>query len=132
MGGLSRVGFVILALALGAAPGSAEIRVGITVSATGPGSSLGQPQMKSVATLPKEIEGEKVTYIALDDESDATKGTQNARKLIQDSKVDVLLGSSLTPVSLPLIDIAADAKVPLLTMAASHVLVTPVTDKGVR
>ena len=34
-------------------------------SASGPGAALGQPQMKAVALLPKEIAGEKVTYIAL-------------------------------------------------------------------
>ncbi len=114
-------------LSLGAA--QAQIKVGITMSASGPGAALGQPQMKSVATLPKEIAGQKVTYIALDDESDATKAAQNARKLILDEKVDVLVGSSLTPVSLPLIDIAAEAKTPLLTLAAAAVLVTPMDDK---
>ncbi|MBV9076371.1 MAG: ABC transporter substrate-binding protein, partial [Methylobacteriaceae bacterium] len=81
---------VALCLA-GTGAARAEMRVGITMSASGPGSALGQPQMKAVATLPKTIAGEPVTYLALDDDSDATKGTQNARKLIQDGKVDVLI-----------------------------------------
>jgi branched-chain amino acid transport system substrate-binding protein len=85
--------------------------------------------MKAVATLPKEIAGEKITYVALDDESDPTKAAQNARKLLLEEKVDVLIGSSLTPVSLPLIDIAAEAKTPLLSLAASKVLVAPMDDK---
>ena len=38
-----------------------EIKIGITVSASGPGAALGQPQLKSIAALPKEINGEKVT-----------------------------------------------------------------------
>jgi len=116
-------------MALGGSQASADIKVGITVSASGPGAALGQPQMKSVGTLPKEISGEKVTYIALDDESDPTKAAQNARKLILEEKVDVLLGSSLTPVTLPLLDIAAESKTPLLTMAASNILVAPMDDK---
>lgn len=119
----------VAAFGLGLGAAQAQIKVGITMSASGPGAALGQPQMKSVATLPKEIAGQKVTYIALDDESDATKAAQNARKLILDEKVDVLVGSSLTPVSLPLIDIAAEAKTPLLTLAAAAVLVTPMDDK---
>ncbi len=119
----------VTAFGLGFGSAQAQIKVGITMSASGPGAALGQPQMKSVATLPKEIAGQKVTYIALDDESDATKAAQNARKLILDEKVDVLVGSSLTPVSLPLIDIAAEAKTPLLTLAAAAVLVTPMDDK---
>jgi branched-chain amino acid transport system substrate-binding protein len=107
----------------------AQLKVGITMSASGPGAALGQPQSKTVAALPKEIGGQKVTYIALDDESDPTKGAQNARKMIAEEKVDVLVGSSLTPVTLPLIDIAAEAKTPLLTLAAAAVLVQPMDDK---
>lgn len=125
-----RLAFAVATAAmLAAVPALAEIKIGITVSASGPGASLGQPQMKSVALLPKEMGGEKVTYIAFDDESDATKAAQNARKLIGDEKVDAIVGSSLTPVSIPLIDIAAEAKTPLMTAAASNVLVEPMDAK---
>lgn len=107
----------------------AQIRVGITVSASGPGAALGQPQMQTVAAMPKEIDGQKVSYIALDDESDPTKAAQNARKLIAEDKIDVLIGSSLTPTSMPLIGIASETKTPLLTLAAAAELVTPMDDK---
>ena len=107
----------------------AQIRVGITVSASGPGAALGQPQMQTVKALPKVIDGQKVTYIALDDESDPTKAAQNARKLIAEDKVDVLIGSSLTPTSMPLIDIAYETKTPLLSLAAAAELVTPMDAK---
>jgi branched-chain amino acid transport system substrate-binding protein len=120
---------IALATVLGLSSAQAQIKVGITMSASGPGAALGQPQSKTVAALPKEIAGQKITYFALDDESDPTKGAQNGRKLITEEKVDVLIGSSLTPVSLPLIDIAAEAKTPLMTMAAAAVLVAPMDDK---
>ncbi len=120
---------VLAAAMLGAGSAQAQIKVGITMSASGPGAALGQPQSKTVAALPKEIAGQKITYFALDDEFDPTKGAQNARKLIAEEKVDVLIGSSLTPVSLPLIDIAAEAKTPLMTLAAAAVLVAPMDDK---
>ena len=55
-------------LSIGSA--QAQIKVGITMSASGPGAALGQPQSKTVAALPKEIAGQKITYFALDDESD--------------------------------------------------------------
>ena len=119
----------LAAMVLGPGGAQAQIKVGITMSGSGPGAALGQPQTKTVAALPKEIAGQKITYYALDDESDPTKGAQNARKLIAEEKVDVLLGSSLTPVSLPLIDIAAEAKTPLLSLAAAAVLVTPMDEK---
>jgi branched-chain amino acid transport system substrate-binding protein len=124
-----RKSWIVLATALGLGSAQAQIKVGITMSASGPGAALGQPQSKTVAALPKEIAGQKITYFALDDESDPTKGAQNGRKLITEEKVDVLIGSSLTPVSLPLIDIAAEAKTPLMTMAAAAILVAPMDDK---
>jgi branched-chain amino acid transport system substrate-binding protein len=114
---------------LGTSSAQAQIKVGITMSASGPGAALGQPQTKTVAALPKEVAGQKIEYFALDDESDPTKGAQNARKLIAEQKVDVLIGSSLTPVSLPLLDIAAESKTPLMTLAAAAVLVAPMDDK---
>lgn len=107
--------FAALSLACGAAA-HAEIKVGITVSATGNGSPLGQPQMKTVALLPQTIAGEKVTYIALDDASDPTQSTKNARKLTMEDKVDVLIGSSITPNTVPMMGIALETKTPLLAL----------------
>lgn len=107
----------------------ADIKIGITASATGPGAALGTPEMKAVAVLPTEIAGQKVQYIALDDASDATKSATNARKLVTEDKVDLLLGSTLTFTTLPLIDIAAESKTPLLAPTAGSVLVDPVDAK---
>lgn len=123
---LSAVGAAALLLA--ALPAHAEIKIGITASGTGPGAVLGQPQLKAVDTLPTEIAGEKITYIPLDDASDPSKAAQNARKLLLEDKVDVLVGSSLTPVTLPLVDMAAENETPLMTMAAAAALVEPMDD----
>lgn len=114
---------------LTAMPALAEIKVGIVVSASGPGSALGQPQSKTVAALPKEIAGEKIVYILLDDESDSTRGVQNARRLVIQDKVDVLIGSSLTPVTLPMLDVALESKTPIVSLAAATAIVQPMDDK---
>jgi len=127
-----RIGVSLAALAMFACSSSmalAQIKIGITMSASGPGAALGQPQLKTIASLPKEIAGQKVTYIGLDDESDATKAVQNIRKLITEDKVDVVMGSSLTPVTLPLIEVAAEHKIPLMTLAAAVALVQPMDEK---
>ncbi len=107
----------------------ADIKVGIVVSASGPGSALGQPQMRTIAALPTEIAGEKVVYIALDDESDPTKGTQNARRLVIQDGVDVLIGSSLTPVTMPMLDVAMESKTPIISLAAATSIVQPIDDR---
>ena len=70
----------------------ADINVGVTVSATGPAASLGIPEKNTIALMPQTIGGQKVNYIVLDDASDTTTAVANARKLVTESKVDVLLG----------------------------------------
>ena len=112
-----------------ALPALADMKVGLTISATGPGAALGTPEMKTVPVLPAEIAGQKVQYIPLDDASDATKSATNVRKFVTEDKVDVLMGSTLTFTTLPLIDIAAESKTPLLATTAGAVLVEPVDEK---
>jgi len=127
---LAMAGLWVLASAILMAPDAhADIKVGVVVSASGPGSALGQPQMRTIAALPKEIGGEKVTYIALDDESDPTKGTQNARRLVIQDGVDILIGSSLTPVTMPMLDVAWEAKTPIISLAAATAIVQPMDER---
>ncbi|MFM2059923.1 MAG: hypothetical protein RLY71_4308, partial [Pseudomonadota bacterium] len=117
--------------ALLAASGAAlaDITVGVTVSATGPAASLGIPEKNTVALMPSTIAGQKVTYIVLDDASDTTKAVANARRLITEDKVDVLLGSTTTPNSLAMIDAVSEAEVPMISMAASARIVEPMDAK---
>ena len=118
---------VAAALACGSA--LADINVGVTVSATGPAASLGIPEKNTIALMPRTIAGEKVNYIVLDDASDTTTAVGNTRKLISESKVDVILGSSTTPNSLAMIDVAAEAQTPMISMAASARIVEPMDAK---
>ena len=118
---------VAAALACGSA--LADINVGVTVSATGPAASLGIPEKNTIALMPRTIAGEKVNYIVLDDASDTTTAVGNTRKLISESKVDIILGSSTTPNSLAMIDVVAEAQTPLISMAASARIVEPMDAK---
>ena len=118
-----------LALALATAGALADINVNVTVSATGPAASLGIPEKNTIALMPQTIGGQKVNYIVLDDASDTTQAVSNARKLINESKVDVILGSTTTPNSLAMIDLAAESQTPMISMAASARIVEPVEGK---
>src|ERR1700761_7473329 len=113
----------VLTLATGAA--QADINVGVTVSATGPAASLGIPEKNTFALLPKTIGGQKVNYIVLDDGSDTTNAVTNTKKLISDNKVDVVIGSTVTPNALAMVDIVSEAKVPMITLAASARIIEP-------
>lgn len=121
------VGALVVALPLAA---SAQIKVGVTVSATGPAASLGIPERNTVALLPTEIGGEAVQYIVLDDATDTTQAVKNIRKFTSDDGVDVVLGTSVTPASLAMSDVAAETGTPMISVAANAKLVEPVD--GVR
>ena len=107
----------------------ADVNVGVTVSATGPAASLGIPQKNTVALMPQTIGGQKINYIVLDDASDSTLAVSNTRKLITENKVDVILGSTVTPNSLAMIDVVAENQTPMISMAASARIVEPVDAK---
>ena len=122
----------ILSLALLAAFSAAafaDINVGVSVSATGAAASLGIPEKNTIALLPASIGGQKVNYIVLDDATDPTLATRNIKKLISENKVDVVIGSSTTPNSLAMIDVAADNETPMISMAGSAIVVEPMDAK---
>jgi branched-chain amino acid transport system substrate-binding protein len=112
-----------------AAPAIADVNVGVTLSATGPAASLGIPERNTFEILPTTIAGEKINWIILDDASDTTKAVTNTRKLITEDKVDVVIGSTITPNSLAMVDVVAEAEVPMISMAASARIVDPANPK---
>ena len=107
----------------------ADINVGVTLSTTGPAASLGIPQKNTVALLPKEVAGQKINYIVLDDASDTTAAVTNVRKLVSEHKVDVILGATTSPASLAMIDAAAESETPMISLAASARIVEPMDAK---
>jgi len=107
----------------------AEVNVGVTLSATGPAASLGIPEKNTFEILPTTIAGEKINWIVLDDASDTTKAVTNARKLLSENKVDVVVGSTTTPNSLAMIDAVSEAETPMISMAASARIVDPTNPK---
>ena len=107
----------------------AQLKVGIVVSATGPAASLGIPQKNTAALLPKEMAGQKVEYIVLDDASDTTTAVRNIKKLIDEEHVDVVIGPSTTPNAIAMTDSAAESETPVISMAAAAALITPMDAK---
>lgn len=121
----TRSWLAVALLATFAGLAQADINVGVTVSATGPAASLGIPERNTIALMPTSIGGQKVNYIVLDDASDTVIAVTNVRKLLTESKVDVVLGSTTTPNSLAMIDAVAEAQTPMISMAASARIVEP-------
>ncbi len=107
----------------------AQVNIGVTVSATGPAASLGIPERNTIALMPKTIGGQTVNYIVLDDASDTTQAVTNTRRLISERNVDAIIGSSTTPASLAMIDAVAEAKTPMISIAASAAIIEPQDEK---
>lgn len=105
------------ALALPPATALADLNIGVILSQTGPGASLGIPARHTVDLWPREIAGQKLNITVLDDRSDPTVAATAARQLIEDREVDIIIGPSITPTSLSALQAAGEAKTPIFTLA---------------
>ncbi|MBS0353116.1 MAG: ABC transporter substrate-binding protein [Proteobacteria bacterium] len=99
----------------------ADITVGVSLSSTGPAASLGIPEKNVFAILPTKIAGENVKYIVLDDATDPSAASKNARKLVSEDKVDVLVGSASTPASVAIAEVAFESKTPQIAISPVNV-----------
>lgn len=108
----------------------ADINVGVILSLTGPGASLGIPEEKVIQLWPGELGGQKVKFTVLNDNSDTGTAAKSAMRLITEDKVDLIIGSSLTPTSLAVVETAGAEKVPVISLAGGGAIVLP--QEGVR
>lgn len=106
---------VLALMAMGMA--HADITVGVVQPLTGPASGLGIPVKNGIAIWPKTIAGETLKVVVLDDATDPTTGVKDAQRLVTEDKVDVIVGSSATPVAIPMADVTAEAGTPQLSTA---------------
>jgi branched-chain amino acid transport system substrate-binding protein len=116
---LRSVGGVTIASLLVLPAGAAEIRVGLITSMTGPGASIGIPYSKGTAAgqvYRDDVNGIKLKVEQLDDTSDPSIGTRDARKLIEQDNVDVLMGAGNTPITLAIVAVSREQKVPLIAL----------------
>jgi branched-chain amino acid transport system substrate-binding protein len=107
----------------------AQVRIGLLVSATGPTSAIGIPQRNTAELLPKKIGDVGVEYFQLEDGGDTTRAVQNAKKLISEDNVDAIIGPSTTPNAFAILDVIAEARVPLMATVGTSAVVEPLDAK---
>ncbi|MGJ7500629.1 ABC transporter substrate-binding protein [Variovorax sp. ZT5P49] len=95
----------------------ADITIGVVQPLTGPASGLGIPVKNGIMIWPKTIAGETLKVVVLDDATDPTTGVKDAQRLVTEDKVDVIVGSSATPVAIPMADVTAEAGTPQIATA---------------
>lgn len=105
-------------LAFSVVPARSEIVVGVVTSQTGPVSSIGIPYGRGIAAghaYISEVGGEKIRFILLDDASDPSNASKNARKLIEEESVDVLIGTAGAPGTVAMVSVATEQSVPTIS-----------------
>lgn len=114
-----------LVLAASAFSAHADLKIGVVVSETGGGASLGIPAHNTIKVLPPTLGGQKVNYIVLNDASDTTQAVRQARKLVEEDHVDAIIGPSLTPTSLAMLEVIGPGQTPMFSLAGSGVIAVP-------
>jgi branched-chain amino acid transport system substrate-binding protein len=120
------------ALLLWTAAAQADVKIGAVLSITGPASFLGEPEKKTLEMYVKDlnatggINGEKITTVIYDDGGDASKARTFATRLVEEDKVDAVLGGSATAPSLAMAPVFDEAGVPFIALAGASAIVVPV------
>lgn len=120
---------------LGTEPANEPYKIGAIVDASGPAASLGGPERDTLKMLAKElnakggIDGHPVELIILDNKSLETETVLAAKRLIDEDKVLAILGCSQSSTSLAIVDTVTKAEVPMISMATSAKIVTPVEER---
>jgi branched-chain amino acid transport system substrate-binding protein len=134
---LFRIPLRSLALAaavLVAGPAAAQepIRVGSFLAVTGPAAFLGDPEQKTLEMQIEKINadggvlGRKLQLVAYDSGGDAEKARTFAKRLIEQDKVDVIVGGSTTGETMAAVPLVEAAGMPFVSLAGAVVIVEPV------
>lgn len=113
----SFVATIAATLSLGTTATAADLKVGLVTSLSGPASSIGIPYakgMQAALAYRAEVSGHKIQLITLDDASDPATAGRNARKLVEEEKVDVLMGSAGAPAAMAVAGVGRESKTPLI------------------
>ena len=124
-----------LALAFGsfaAALAAEPIKVGSVLSVTGPAAFLGEPELKTLQMYVDELNkkggllGRPLQLVHYDDGSDANKANGFAKRLLDDDKVDILVGGTTTGATMSMVPLAEKSGTPFISLAGAVVVVEPV------
>jgi branched-chain amino acid transport system substrate-binding protein len=108
------------------------IKVGAFVSATGPAAFLGDPEAKTLEMYVEEFNraggalGRKLQLVVYDDGGDAEKARTFAKRLIEQDKVDIIVGGSTTGTTMVVVPMVEQAGIPFISLAGAVVIIEPV------
>ena len=104
----------------------ADIHIGVILSTTGPARVARHPRRAGdQAVAGRDRRARRSASRILNDATDTTTATKNAQRLINEDKVDLIIGSSVTPTSLAVVETAGEAQVPVISLAGGGAIVLP-------
>jgi len=125
-----------LALAAGtlafAAQAADPIKIGSFLSVTGPAAFLGDPEQKTLELYVEKINaaggvlGRRVELVAYDSAGNAEKARTFVKRLLEEDKVDAIVGGSTTGETMAVIPLVEQAGVPFISLAGAVVIIEPV------
>jgi branched-chain amino acid transport system substrate-binding protein len=125
-----------LALAAGtlafAAQAADPIKIGSFLSVTGPAAFLGDPEHKTLELYVEKINagggvlGRRIELVAYDSAGNAEKARTFVKRLIEEDKVDAIVGGSTTGETMAVIPLVEQAGVPFISLAGAVVIIEPV------
>ena len=116
----------------GAAFAQEPIRIGAFLAVTGPAAFLGDPEQKTLELYVEKLNaaggllGRKLQLVSYDSAGDAEKARTFAKRLIEQDKVDVLVGGSTTGETMAVVPLVEGAQIPFISLAGAVVIVEPV------
>lgn len=108
------------------------IKIGSVLSVTGPAAFLGTPELKTLELYIEKINkeggvlGRQLQLVHYDDGTDAGKANGFAKRLIDDDKVDIIVGGSTTGSTMSMVPLVEKAGIPFISLAGAVVIVEPV------
>ncbi len=108
------------------------IKIGSVLSVTGPAAFLGDPELKTLQLYVESINkaggvlGRQLQLVHYDDGSDAGKANGFAKRLIDDDKVDIIVGGTTTGSTMSMAPLVEKAEIPFISLAGAVVIVEPV------
>ena len=129
---LASTALITLATLGAAAPALAEIRIGASISATGPAAFLGDPEAKTLEMLVEAananggLNGEQIELVLYDDGGDPNKARTFATRLVEDDEVVAIIGGTTTGTTMSILAVAEDAEVPFISLAGAIDIIDPV------
>ena len=121
-----------LTLAAFGAIAADPIKIGSVLSVTGPAAFLGDPELKTLQLYVDDLNkkggvlGRPLQLVHYDDGSDANKANGFTKRLIEDDKVDVLVGGTTTGATMSMVPLVEKAGVPFVSLAGAVVIIEPV------